>query len=552
MKRFLVVALLLLFAAPLFAEQAVIKGEKLQYEPVFKSAPGSELEDIIVMELAEDSGVKDDGEDVSRAGRAVEAKAVGKDIQLIDLRTSTERSDKIYDIDDCVDIAVKNHLQLDIAQKNIKLGEMRLWESRRNMLPSLSLKTEETFGEVYGRRYRGVKSSIEGQHTIFKGGEIYFTMKQAETNLKIVKEEKRRIENDLVAQVRKQFYGVAKSEENLKFQSGLKKEVDAVEAMVKKGFEEGAISKMEFLNVGSQSSQVDFQLLSARGDLDLARLILSQTMNVEPNDIFSIRADLTFRDVDVKYKKILEAAFANRPEIRIGSMMLDYYNYELRMTKARSLPKVDIMGSWGLAKENYIEEDNQPGANGNVGRPSQNLSQQWYGGFKASMPFWGSTGEYSFTREQWPSVVSAYQGTEARTNAMKLNILDNLKVYSEKQSAEIDYDRSRQEFIKSKHDVTLEVKEGCFNYEKAVVQLRTAEGKVKFQEKDTELMRFRRGLDETADSTVVESLIKLEQERFGYVQALTDYHASIAALNKAIGVYDYFGTGKRSDKDRGK
>lgn len=550
MKNILIVAALLL----LWGQPAL--GEKLEYVPAKDGVAVGELEDVIVMEPQEDPAVKYEKEDPAEVRKKAEPKSATKDIQLIDLKSSSENNEKTYGVDDCVDIAIKNHIQLEIANKNIKLGEMRLWEARRNMLPSLSMKTEETYGEVYGRRYRGIKSVLEGQFTIFKGGELYFTLKQSEINLKIVKEEYRRIKNDLVAQVKKQFYGVAKSKENLKIQSELKKETDAMASMVKKGHEQGAISKMEFLNVSSQASQVDFQLVSANGDLSVAELILRQTMNVEPNERFDIKVDLNFKEVNADYKDLLDAAFANRPEIKIANMMKEYYGYELKIAKAKGWPKVDLMGSWGLAKENYIAEDNGPTGVGPNGRDIADmvdkLEQQWYGGLKTSVPFWGSTGEYSFTREQWPSVVSAYQGTEARTNTAKINVLDNLKYYSERKSAEIDYDKSRQEFLKAKHDVTLEVKESCFSYEKAVVQLRTAREKLKYKEKEVELLRFKRGLEEAPDSDVIEKMIELSQEKFGHVQALTDCLTTVAVLNKAVGVDDYFTTGKIPDKNRGK
>lgn len=549
MKKFLISALLLSFCAgpasgqeavpP--AEEAVIKGEKLRYEPVDKPAAARDLEDVIVMEPQEDVSAAR-GEEVSFEAKGPPRpaeKSAKKDIMLMDIKTQELAAGKILTLKECVDIAVKNHLQLDIAKKNVTLGEMRLWEARRNMLPAVSMKMEETYGEVYGRRYRGVKNTIEGQQTIFKGGELYFIMKQAETNLKIVKEECGRIKNDLVLQAKKQFYGVAKSKENLIFQLELKKEVDAVSAMVGKAFDAGAISRIEFLNVTSQAGQVDFQLVSAKGDLSIAQLILKQTMNVDPSDDFDIRAGLEFREAGVDYHTLLKVAFANRPEIRIGLMMMDYYDYELKVAKARGWPKVDVMGSWGLAKENYIAEDNMPTAQGTTDAVDK-LSQQWYGGLKVSMPFWGSTGEYSFTREQWPSVVSAFQGTEARTNSAKFNVLDNLKYYSDRKSAEIDRDRSKQEYIKAKQDVTLEVREGCFNYEKAVIQLKTAESKVKYQERELELTRFKRGLDETPDSGVVETMIRFYQEKFGHVQAVTDCLTALAAIEKAVGVEDYF------------
>lgn len=471
-----------------------------------------------------------------------EKREARKDVVVINVTSPPKEETRILTLQDCIDIAIRNHLPLQIAQKNVKLGEMRCFEARRNLLPTGDFKWEETYGAVNERRYYGKKVYLEGQQALFHGGELYFTMKQAEVNLKIVKEEYNRIKNDLILQVKKAYYTLSKAEENYKLQVELKKEVDAIFDMVDKGHEAGAISKLEFLNVGSQKSQVVFQFVSAEGDAAIADLILKQTMDLNSKDSIEIQPDLEFKKIDIDGDRVLAAAFINRPEMKINSLMVEYYKYERSIAKAKGWPKIDIMGSWGLAKEEYIAKDN--GArlvDGNwVTDLDAKMEQQWYGGIKASMPFGGSTAEYSITREQWVPVVSAYQGTEACTQAVKVNILDNLKYYSDKQAADIDFDRARQEFIKVRHDITLEAKESCFSYEKALIQLQTASNKVEYQTRDLEFTRLRRGMDELQDSNLVESMIKLAQEKFGYVQALTDCHISLAAINKAIGVSDYF------------
>ncbi|MFA5146580.1 MAG: TolC family protein [Candidatus Omnitrophota bacterium] len=447
----------------------------------------------------------------------------------------------VLTLDDCIKIAVQNHMPLKIAEDSIKLGEMRLWEARRNMLPTATIKWQESSGRVNDRRYIGRKQSIEGQQAVFHGGELYFVMKQAETNLKIVTEDYNRIKNDLILQVKKGYYTLAKAKESFKMQDELKREVEGIYGRVSKGSEAGIISKLEFLNVSSQHAQTGFQFASAEGDLAIADLILKQAMNVDQSYNMDIDAKLGFRKVEVNSGEALMAAFMNRPEVRANSLMVEYYNYEKGIARAKGWPKVDLMGSWGLAKEEYAPEDNlAPPANSTTLDDDRKMEQEWYLGFKASMPFWGSTAEYSHTREQWQPVVSAYQGTESATQAIKVGILDNFRYYSGKQEALMNFHRAQQELTKIKQDVTLEVRESCFSYAKALLQLDTAEKKIVYQEKDLELMRFKRGLDEAQDSNVIESLIKFYQEKFGHIQALVDCHISLAAINKAIGVENYF------------
>jgi len=473
------------------------------------------------------------------------------DVSLINIQDPPRSMMNIWTLEDCIETAIKNHLPLQIAQKNVKLGETRLWEARRNMLPTVSAKWEETYGEVNGRNYKGVKEYLEGQHPLYHGGELWFTQRQAETNLKIVKEECNRIKNDLVLMVKRNYYTLAKSMENLRLQTELQERIDRICEKVTQAYEAHIASKLEYLNVASQKSQVGYQVVSAKGDVDVAKLIILQTMNLDPKENFEIEPNLAFNKVEVDYDKALRVALLNRPEIKINSMMIEYYSYGKSIAKAKGWPKIDIMGNWGLAKEGYLAVDNgaQPSnlPAGVYVDPDRRLEQQWYAGFKASMPVWGNTVEYSMTREQWQPVVAAYQGTEALTQSVKVGILDNIKYYSDRQAADVDLDRARQEFIKAKQDITLELKETIFAYEKALILLETAEKKLAYQERDAEIRQFKATIGEsgTADqsgpgSDVIESLIRVAQEKFSYTSALAECHTSLAGINKAIGIEDYY------------
>jgi len=304
--------------------------------------------------------------------------------------------------------------------------------------------------------------------------------------------------------------------------------------MVVKEFDFGLISNLELLNVNSQMNQVRFQFKSAIGDAQVAELILKQAMNIDVREPIDIDADLEFVKRDINVSRVFADALIYKPEMQINSLMITYYMYEMKVARSKSWPKIDLLGSWGLAKEQYIAKDMGPMDS------VQDLAPQWYGGVKVGIPLWGSTGEYSYTKEHWVPVVSAYHGTETTTNSYKFNFLDNLAQYSEKYAADVDMDRARQELIKAKQDTILEVKESCFSYEKALLQLDTAVNKVKYQEADLELIKFRRQMEEVQDSNVIESMIKLAQEKFGHVQALSECKIALASISKAVGIPDYF------------
>lgn len=446
----------------------------------------------------------------------------------------------ILTLDECIEIAIKNHLPLKTAKKSLKLAEFRLFEARRNLLPKVGVKMEEHTGQIYGRRFYGKSTAVDLQQTVFHGGEFMYTMMQAQTNVKIVNKEYARIKNDLIAQVKKGYHNLAKAKESFKLQQKLLREVSRISDMVIRQFESGVTANLELLNVNSQMNQVRFQHASAIGDVDVAELILKQAMNIDARERIGIAEAPDFKRVSVDFEKILRDALVHRPEMQINSMMVQYYIYEQKVARSKSWPKIDFIGSFGMAKEEYIAKDAGPDPASGATDIDQKMEQQWYAGVKCSIPLWGSTGEYSYTKEVWTPVVSAYRGTSTITNSYRFNFLDNLAQFSEKYSSDVDLDRARQELIKTKQDVTLEVKEACFNYEKALLQLDTAINKVKYQEGDLELTKFRRQMDEAPDSSVVDSMIKLAQEKFGYAQALSDCNIALALISKAAGIPNYF------------
>ncbi len=468
-------------------------------------------------------------------------KVFATEIGLVEAVSSSQAPRNVLSMDDCIKIATKNHIPLQIAEKSVTLARWRLWENRRNMLPTAAITYQQYVGEIFGRRYVGRKQYIEGEQPVFHGGELYYTMKQAETNLEVVKNDYNRIKNDLVLQVKKAYYSFERAGANLKVQQDLASEVARTSDMIERQFESNVTPKIEYLNVTSQAGQVKYQLASAEGDIAMAELILKQAMNLETNDRIEVEPSPEFKKVDVDFDKLLALARVNRPEMRINALLMEYYDYGRKIAEAKGWMKVDLVGQWGLAKEHFRPQD----LNLVQGDYITKLGQQWYAGVKASMPFWGSTTEYQWTKEQWVPVVSAFQGTEATTNSIKFKILDKLGYYSDKEVAGIEFDKQRQELTKIKQDVTVEVKENCFNYAKAVIQLETATNKVKYQEKDLELVKLKRGMDEAQDSNVVESMIKLAQEKFGYLQALADCRIALAGLDKAVGIEGYYDSARK-------
>jgi len=441
----------------------------------------------------------------------------------------SEGSAKTLNIEECIKIAVDNYPALVTACAQEKLAKIKIWEARRNLFPKASVLWSEGSGEIYGEDYKSRRFGGEVSQKIFDGGETIFIIKQAEINLEVTRADAERIKNDLILSVKKAYYGLIKSKHNYNYQKDIYEESQRILTRIETQHKEKIVSEIEYLNVSSQCNQIKYQLISAEKDIEIAKLILKQAMTVDPGFKFDIANQLEFKKAEVNFGECLRLALLNRPEIRLNELLLKYYQYDKKIAKGKYWPDIEASGAYYQAGEVFKEQD-------------LDLTSEWFVMGKVRLPIWGNSLEYSYNQSKTAPVVSAYHGTNSTTHTGKFSILDDLRLFSRRQEAEVDYDRIYQDLIKVKSDIRLEVQEQFFSFEKALILFELAKEKVTFQGKELELFKLRRDYGELEDSKVIESLIKLAEEQYGYMQALTEYFVSIAALNRAVGINDYINT----------
>src|SRR4030042_5488984 len=155
-------------------------------------------------------------------------------------------------LEECITIAIENHIPLKIGKKQLELARLRLIETKRNLGPTVTAKLESSSGKVTSRNYAGAKIALEGKQPIFYGGELVFSVRQAEVNLEVVKTDYERIKNELVLQVKKAYYSLDKTKKALGVQRKLCNRTSEFNDIAKAGYGANVISRLEFLKVSSQ------------------------------------------------------------------------------------------------------------------------------------------------------------------------------------------------------------------------------------------------------------------------------------------------------------
>ncbi len=125
---------------------------------------------------------------------------------IIFLQLNFSFAQQQWTLQQCIEHAMKNNLQIRIAVLNNELNEANLKQSKANVLPNLNFGANNTynFGKTIDRftnqfantRVQSINLGLQSQWNLFNGLQNYHTIKQNEINIMTGKYDIDRTKND--------------------------------------------------------------------------------------------------------------------------------------------------------------------------------------------------------------------------------------------------------------------------------------------------------------------------------------------------------------------
>ncbi|MCM8780765.1 MAG: TolC family protein, partial [Candidatus Omnitrophica bacterium] len=282
------------------------------------------------------------------------------------------------------------------------------------------------------------------------------------------------------------------------------------------------IIPLEVNRAKSWLEQIETQLQNLKHDLQMAELTFIQTVNLK--ELPSLEGKLMLpQRINIDPQQCLEAALKHRPEIYLSKLLTKFNEYAKKIeTNKKNSLTVDLTSSYGFYEGHYKTEPWRDSSN-------------WYAGIKFTKPLGASTLNSAYTREETQPRFGQTSPTGSGTLSMEFNLLDNFKRASDKKKADIDFHRSLSDFNETLKTIEFEVQESIYNYQRALLQLNSAETEMKFRRNEVEVTKIRALVGELSLSGVLETLFLLAEAQTRYIQALANYQISLANLRKACG-----------------
>ena len=267
---------------------------------------------------------------------------------------------KVWSLQDCIDYARENNLQVHTARLNQQSAEVQLKSAKASRWPSLSFSSSQGFtsGNKYNdngefvteSQYTGTYS-LSTNMTLYNGGRIHNTIKQQEvlTQANSLLVEKAR--NDIELSVTAAFLEVLYAMESLQADSAVLESSMAQLRQAEARYRAGAVSQSEYAQIAAQYETDNYNYVVSEANVEtrllelkqLLELGLDERLEVETPDTESFDLLQELPGVGIVY----EAALSLMPEIKASELQIQASGYAEKVARAEMIPSLSFSAAVG-------------------------------------------------------------------------------------------------------------------------------------------------------------------------------------------------------------
>ncbi len=310
-------------------------------------------------------------------------------IALIALSMSSSFAQKAWTLEECVNHALENNIQVKQYLLGVENAQSDVLQSKMNLLPNLNgfVSHGWNWGQTIDRftnqfaTARVQSNNFYGSSTItiFNGFQKINSVRKSEFDLLSTKFDTDKFMDDISLSIAMAYLQILYSQEYLSIaenQIGITRQ--QVERM-KKLVSAGTLAQGDLLTIEAQLAAEELQVVEAKNNLDLALLNLAQMLDLPTTDGFTIERPAIelyeSKSMTMDPSQIFRFAVGKQPGIKSSEMKLESSMKSLAIARGSQSPSIQMAGSWGtgysgaqkIGKDQYLEtitigttSDNKP------------------------------------------------------------------------------------------------------------------------------------------------------------------------------------------------
>jgi outer membrane protein len=274
-----------------------------------------------------------------------------------------------WTLQQCIEHAMKNNLQVRIAVLNNELNQANLKQSKANVLPNLNFGANNTynFGKTIDRftnqfantRVQSINLGLQSQWNLFNGLQNYHTIKQNELNIMTGKYDIDRTKNDVSLNIANAFLQIVLARELVNITQNQVNTTNTQLTRIKKLVDAGALPKFNQYDVESQLSTEELNVVNASNQLNIATLNLALLLNVNPDDFSVSIPNLPNPNelpLNFTLQQVYNSALSNQPIIKSAENQVLSADRGIKIAKSAISPNLIFSGSLGTGYSGLAQQ----------------------------------------------------------------------------------------------------------------------------------------------------------------------------------------------------
>lgn len=255
----------------------------------------------------------------------------------------------------CLDTALQRNISLNQSRWSNELTKVQLEQVKATRIPSLSASANEalnvgknidpTTNTFVTEAYHSTNIGISSGYTLFNGLQNTNNIKQQRVNVKAGEFDIEKVKNDVTLDVTTGYLQVLYTMELLASAELQEKATTSQVERTEKMVNAGKSPESDLLQIQSQQATDRLAVVTARNQLDMAKVNLMQVMDIPVSGDFSVDVpvlEITASETPLSTQQIFEKSLIVLPQVAGASLRTNASELGLRVSEGARWPRLNL------------------------------------------------------------------------------------------------------------------------------------------------------------------------------------------------------------------
>jgi outer membrane protein len=285
--------------------------------------------------------------------------------------TAQEPANNSWSLEDCIEYAMENNIQIKQTVLNTQYNENLLKQSRLGQIPNLNGSANYSFS--WGRaldqttyqftddqQINSISMGLSTSANLFNGLKVKNTIEQNELNLLASYEDVEKIKNDISLNIAAAYLTILFNKE-LKIVTDNQLKITAQQVdRTRKMVDAGKLAEGSYLEIQAQYASEELNLVNAENQLAISLLNLQQTLDLPVDTAFDViipeLEDPAADPIVMSAVEVYRIAEQEMPQIKGAELTLQSSEKQLSIAKGSRSPQLFLSGNFNSGYSDIREQ----------------------------------------------------------------------------------------------------------------------------------------------------------------------------------------------------